>query len=107
MLSKMFDPRSDEVTWTEGNYMMRFFIAFNLTKHIIQVIILGRMRWPWHVTRVGERRCAYTVLMGKPTRNSALRRPGHRWDDMKADLKDSRAWIGFLWLRIGLSGWLM
>jgi hypothetical protein len=45
------------------------------------------MIWPRHVTRMGERRCAYRVLVGKPKRNSALRRPRHGWDDnIKADL---------------------
>jgi len=27
------------------------------------------MRWAGHVARIGERRCEYSVLVGKPERN--------------------------------------
>jgi hypothetical protein len=30
------------------------------------MIKLRRMRWAWHVTRIGEKRNAYSILLGKP-----------------------------------------
>ena len=38
----------------------------------------------------GERRCAYRVLVGKPKRNRAFRRPRHEWDDILAYLPRKR-----------------
>jgi hypothetical protein len=38
---------------------------------------------------MGERRCAYWVLVGKPDRRRLLGRPRHRWEDnMKMDLRE-------------------
>jgi len=46
-----------------------------------------KMRWVEHVTRMGERRGVYRVMVGKPEGKSLLRRPRRRWDDnMKMDL---------------------
>jgi len=39
------------------------------------------MRWAVHVARMGERRVAYRVLMGKPERKRSLGRPRRRWED--------------------------
>jgi hypothetical protein len=52
---------------------------------IVRVIISRRMGWAGHVGRMGERRGAYRVLVGKPEE----RRPRHRWEDnIKADLRE-------------------
>jgi hypothetical protein len=32
---------------------------------IIRMIKLRRMRWAWHVVRIGENRNAYRILVGK------------------------------------------
>jgi len=45
------------------------------------VIKLKRMRWAEHVARIGERRSAYRVLVGKPKRKRPFGRLGHRWED--------------------------
>jgi len=39
------------------------------------------MRWAGHVTRMGERRGVYRVLVGKPEGNKSLGRPRRRWED--------------------------
>jgi len=47
------------------------------------------MRWVGHVVRVGERRCVYRILVGKPDRKRPLGRPRHRWEDnIKMDLQE-------------------
>ena len=39
--------------------------------------------------RVGERRCVYRILVGKPDRKRPLGRPRHRWEDnIKMDLQE-------------------
>jgi hypothetical protein len=40
-----------------------------------------RMRWTRHVTRMGEERNVYKVLIGKPEGKRPLRRPRRRWED--------------------------
>ena len=46
------------------------------------------MRWAGHLARVGERICAYRVLVGKPEGKIPLGRPRHRWDcNIKMDLQ--------------------
>jgi hypothetical protein len=52
--------------------------------NIIQVIKSRRMRWAGHVARMGEGRCAYRILMGRP-----LGRLRRRWEDnIKMDLQE-------------------
>jgi hypothetical protein len=46
-----------------------------------------RMRWAGHVARMGEKRKAYSILMGNPEGNSPLGRPKRRSvDNIKMDL---------------------
>jgi hypothetical protein len=40
-----------------------------------------RMRWAGHVARVGEKRNAYTILVGKPEGNRPLGIPRRKWLD--------------------------
>ena len=47
-----------------------------------------RMRWAWHVARIGERRGIFRVLVGKPEGKRPLGRPRLRWEgDIKMDLQ--------------------
>jgi hypothetical protein len=57
-----------------------------------------RMRWAGHVARMGEKRNAYRILMGKPEGKRPLGRPRCRWvDNIKIDLRevgqDGMVWI--------------
>jgi hypothetical protein len=40
-----------------------------------------RMRWAGHVARIGEKRNAYTILVGKPAAKILFRRLRHRWEN--------------------------
>jgi len=42
------------------------------------MIISRRMKWAEHVALIGERRCAYRDLVGKPEEKSPLGRPRRR-----------------------------
>jgi hypothetical protein len=47
-----------------------------------------RMRWEGHVARMGEKRYAYRILVGKPEEQRPLGRPRRRWvDNIKMDLR--------------------
>jgi hypothetical protein len=45
---------------------------------IVRVIKSRRMRWVGHVTRMGEGRGVYRVLIGRPEGKRSLGRPRHR-----------------------------
>jgi hypothetical protein len=48
-----------------------------------------RMRWAGHVARMGDKRNAYRILVGKPEGKRPLGRPISRWvDDIKMDLRE-------------------
>jgi hypothetical protein len=47
---------------------------------IIRMIKSRRMRWAGYVARMGEKRNAYRILMGKPE-GKRPRRPRRRWVD--------------------------
>jgi hypothetical protein len=54
---------------------------------IIRIIKSRRMRWAGHVARMGEKRNAYRLLVGKPEGKRPLGRPRRRWlDNIRRDL---------------------
>jgi hypothetical protein len=57
-----------------------------------------RIRWARHVARMGERRNAYRILVGKPEGRRPLGRPKRRWvGKIKIDLKKI-GWVGMDWI---------
>jgi hypothetical protein len=57
-----------------------------------------RMRWAGHAARMGERRNAYRILVGKPEGKRPLGRPRRRWvDNIKMDLREV-GWDGMDWM---------
>jgi hypothetical protein len=47
------------------------------------------MRWAWHIARVGEKRNAYRILVGKPEGKRLLERPRRWWvDNNKVNLRE-------------------
>jgi hypothetical protein len=69
-----------------------------------------RMRWAGHVARMGKKRNAYRVLVGKPEGNRPLGRPRRRWEDnIKMDIRET-GWDGMdglIGLKRGTSGGLL
>jgi hypothetical protein len=60
-----------------------------------------------HVARIGEKRNAYRILVGKSEGKKPMGTPRRRWVyNIKID-RMGMAWIGLIWLRIGTSGRLL
>jgi hypothetical protein len=60
---------------------------------IIRMVKSRRMRWAGHVARMGAKRDAYRILVGKPGGKRPLGRPRCRWvDDDKTDLRERLGW---------------
>jgi hypothetical protein len=54
---------------------------------IIRIVASRRMRWAGHVARMGGKRNAYRLLVGKPEGRRPLGRSRRRWvDNNKMDL---------------------
>jgi hypothetical protein len=48
---------------------------------IIRIMKSRRMRWAGHVARMGKKRNAYRLLVGKPEEKRPLGRTRRRWAD--------------------------
>jgi hypothetical protein len=74
---------------------------------IIRKIKSRRMRWAGHVTRIGEKRNAYRILVGKPEEKRPLGRPRCRSvDNIKMDLTGI-GWDGMDWIDLALVNTVM
>jgi hypothetical protein len=74
-----------------------FIILFCHSSPSIIGIIKSR-RWAGHVARIGEKRTAYRILVGKPEGKRPLGRPRRRWvDNIKMDLRET-GWDGMDWI---------
>jgi len=106
-LRKIFGPKRDEVTRECRKLHNEELNDLYSSPNVFRVIKSGRMGWAEHVARMGERRVAYRVLVGKPEGKRPLGRPRRRWEEnIKVDLQkqDVGLWIGSSWLRIGTGG---
>jgi hypothetical protein len=65
---------------------------------IIRMIKSRRMRWAGYVARMGAKRNAYRILVGKPEGKRPLERPRRRWvDNITMDLREI-GWDGMGWI---------
>jgi PAS domain-containing protein len=66
VLRRIFGRKRDEVIG--GRRKLHYEELHNLysSRSIIRVIKSRRMRWAGHAARMGERRNAYRILVGKP-----------------------------------------
>jgi hypothetical protein len=98
VLRRIFGPKRDEVTggWRKlHNEELRNLYS---SPSIIRIIKSRRMRWACHVSRMGDKRKAYRLLVGKPEGRRPLGRPRRRWvDNIKMDLLEI-GWSGVDWI---------
>jgi hypothetical protein len=95
MLRGIFGPKRDEVTGGWRKLHNEELHNLYSSPSIIRMIKSRRMRWAGHVARMGEKRTAYRILVGKPEGKRPLGRPRRRWvDNIKMDLRDRMGWWG-------------
>jgi len=66
LLLIIFGPRRDEVTGEWRRLHNEELNDLYSSPNIVRVIKSRRMRWAGHVTRMGQERGVYRVLVGKP-----------------------------------------
>jgi hypothetical protein len=93
VLRRIFGPKMDEVTG--GWRKLHNVDLHNLytSPSIIRMMKSRRMKWAWHVARMGEKRNAYKILVGKLEGRLRL-----RWvDNNKMNLREI-GWGGMDWI---------
>jgi hypothetical protein len=66
VLRRIFGPKRDEVTGEWRKLHNEELPDLYSSPSIIRIIKSRRMRWASHVARMGEKRNAYRLLVGKP-----------------------------------------
>jgi hypothetical protein len=95
VLRRIFGPKIDEVTGEWRKLHDEELHDLYSSPSIIR-ILKARMRWVEHVARMGEKRNAYRLLVGKPEGRRLLGRPRRLWsDNIRMDL------VGLDWSRSG------
>jgi len=99
VLRRIFGPRRDEVTGEWKRLHNEELNDLYSSPNIVWVVKSRRMKWAGHVTRMGEERGVYGVLVGKPEGKRLLGRPRRRWaDNIRMDLQEVGCvymdWIG-------------
>jgi hypothetical protein len=75
LLSKIFGPKGDEVTGDCRRPCNKGLCDLYCLTKIIRVIKSRKVRLAGHVARMGERRSAHRVLVGKPEEKKPLGKP--------------------------------
>jgi hypothetical protein len=91
VLRRIFGPKSDEVTGGWRKLHNEELHNLYSSSSIIRMIKSRRMRCAGHVARMGRKRNAYRVQVGKREIKIPLGRPRRRWvDNIKMDLRKIR-----------------
>jgi len=104
VLRRIFGPMRDEVTGEWRRLHNEELNDLYPSPNIVRVIKSRRMKWAWHVARMGEERGLYRVLVGKPEGRRPLGRPRHRWvANIRIDVQEVGCgcmdWNGFAHVR--------
>jgi hypothetical protein len=89
VLRRIFGPKRDETTGEWRRLHNEELNDLYSSPNIIRAVKSRRMRWAGHVTRMGEKRGAYRILMGRPEGKRPFGRPRRsREENIKMDLQE-------------------
>jgi hypothetical protein len=110
VLRRIFGQKRDEITGDWRKLHNDEIHNLYSSPNIIRTMKSRTMIRAMHVARMGAKRNAYRMMVGKPEGKRPLGRPRHRWvDNIKMDLTEMNGvvLVGSIWLRIGTSGELL
>jgi hypothetical protein len=76
VLRRILGPKRDELTGEWRRLHNKELYVLYSSPNIIRVMKSRRLRWAGEVARMGDRRCAYRALVGKPEGRNHLEDPG-------------------------------
>jgi hypothetical protein len=79
VLRRIFGPKRDQVTGERRKLHNEELRDLYSSPSMVKIIKGRRMRWAGHVARMGEKRNAYRLLVGKPEGRRPLGRPRRGW----------------------------
>jgi hypothetical protein len=87
VLRRIFGPKGDEAS---GEWRRLYNEELNDLYSSPNIIRVSKstVRWEGHVARIGEKRGAHRILVGRPKGRRPLMRPRWRWDNIKMDLQE-------------------
>jgi hypothetical protein len=89
VLRRIFGPMTDEVTGDWRKLLNEELHILYSSPNIIRMIKSRSRRWAGLIVRMGEKRNAYSILVGKPGRKRPSGRQRRRWlDIIKIDLRE-------------------
>jgi hypothetical protein len=94
VLRRIFGPKRDEVTGEWRKLHNEELHKLYTSPNIIRMIKSRRMGWAGHVARMGEKRNAYRILVGKPEGRRPVGIPRRRWVDHIREI----GWDGVDWV---------
>jgi hypothetical protein len=98
LLRRIFGPKRDEVTGEWKKLHNEDLHDLYSSPSIIRIMKARRMRLVGHVARMGEKRNAYRLLLGKLEGRRPLGRPRRRWlDNIRMDLVEV-GWSDVDWI---------
>jgi hypothetical protein len=98
VLREIFGPKRDEVTEEWRKLHNEELHDLCSSPSIIKIIKSKRIRWAVHVARMGEKRNACRLLIGKPEGRRPLGRPRCRWVDIIRMNLGEVGWGGVDWI---------
>jgi hypothetical protein len=98
VLRRIFGPKRDEVTGEWRKLHNEELCDSYSLPSIIRMIKSRRVRWMGHVARMGEKRNACRLLVGKPEGRRPLGRPRQRWVDNNRMYLVEIRWGGVDWI---------
>jgi hypothetical protein len=90
VLRRIFGPNRDKVTREWRKLLNEELNELYSSPNIFRMIKSRRMRWTGHVSRMGERRGVFRVLVGKYEGKRSLGRARRRWEyNIKMNLQEA------------------
>jgi hypothetical protein len=88
VLTRIFGPKRDgDESWRK--LLNDELHCMYYSPYIVRVLKSRRMTWTGHVALMGEGRCIYMILVGRPECKRPLGRPWRRWTyNIKLDLRE-------------------
>jgi hypothetical protein len=101
VLRRIFGPKRDEVTGDQRKLLKEELHNLYSSPSIIRMIKSRKMRRVRHVARMGEKRNAYSILMGKGEGKRSLGKPRRRWVDNIEMILREIGWGGMDCINLG------